>query len=79
MTNMPTGYSLLTVEEIRRADQKLLGVQLAQICLRDDIPVTDVADFFKVSRMTVYKWFKGKAVVSGKHVDRMKKLIEKLA
>jgi len=29
--------------------------------------------------MTVYKWFKGKAVVSGKHVDRMNKLIEKLA
>ncbi len=76
---MPTGYSLLTMEEIRKADQKLLGVQLANICLKRDIPVTDVADFFKVSRMTVYKWFKGQAVVSGKHVDRMKKLIEKLA
>mgnify|MGYP006288378329 CR=1 FL=1 len=76
---MPTGYSLLTVDEIRRADQRLLGVQLAQICLKNDIPVKDVAEFFEVSRMTVYKWFKGQTVVSGKHVDRMKKLIEKLA
>ena len=76
---MPTGYSLLTVDAIRRADQKLLGVQLAQICVKGDIPVTDVAEFFGVSRMTVYNWFKGKAVVSGEHADRMKKLIEKLS
>lgn len=76
---MPIGYSLLTVDEIRRADQRLLGVQLAQICIRDNIPVTHVAEFFDVSRMTVYNWFKGKAVVSGKHADRMKKLIAKLA
>ncbi len=76
---MPTGYSLFTLDAIRRADQKLLGVQLAQICVKSDIPVTDVAEFFGVSRMTVYNWFKGEAVVSGKHVERMKKLIEKLA
>ena len=76
---MANGYSLLTIEEIQNADQKLLGVQLAQICLRDNIPVTDVADFFKVSRVTVYNWFKGKSVVSGTHVDQMKKLITKLA
>ena len=76
---MPIGYSLLTVEAIRRADQRLLGVQLGQICVKNDIPVNDVAEFFKVSRMTVYSWFKGTAVVSGKHAERMKKLIEKLA
>jgi hypothetical protein len=79
MTDMANGYSLLTIEEIRRADQRLLGVQLGKICLRDNIPVTDVAEFFKVSRVTVYNWFKGKAVVSGKHADRMQKLIQKLA
>lgn len=76
---MPIGYSLLTVEAIRRADQRLLGVQLGQICVKNDIPVNDVAEFFGVSRMTVYSWFKGTAVVSGKHAERMKKLIEKLA
>lgn len=76
---MPTGYSLLTVEAIRNADQRLLGVKLGQICLKNNIPVTDVAEFFKVSRVTVYNWFKGTAVVSGKHAERMTKLIEKLA
>lgn len=76
---MPIGYSLLTVDAIRRADQRLLGVQLGQICVKSNIPVNDVAEFFGVSRMTVYNWFKGTAVVSGKHAERMKKLIEKLA
>jgi hypothetical protein len=76
---MPTGYSLLTADAIRRADQRLLGVQLGRICLKNDIPVVDVSEFFGVSRMTVYNWFKGTVVVSGKHAERMKKLIEKLA
>jgi predicted transcriptional regulator len=76
---MPTGYSLLTVDAIQSADGRLLGVQLGKICVKNDIPVTDVAEFFNVSRMTVYNWFKGKAVVSGEHVERMKKLIEKLS
>lgn len=75
---MPKGYSLLTANEIREANRTLLGVQLGRICLEKDIPVTDVADFFNVSRVTVYSWFRGKTVVSGKYSDKMKRLIEKL-
>jgi predicted transcriptional regulator len=73
------GYSTLTAREIREANQSLLGVKLGMICLDRDIPVTDVAEFFGVSRVTVYSWFRGKAVVSGKHADKMHKLIAKLA
>lgn len=76
---MPTGYSLFTAEAIQNADGRLLGVQLGKVCLKRDIPVTDVAEFFSVSRVTVYNWFKGTVVVSGKHAERMKKLIEKLS
>ena len=76
---MPTGYSLFTVEAIQNADGRLLGVQLGKICVKNDIPVKDVSEFFGVSRVTVYNWFKGTMSVSGKHVDRMKKLIEKLS
>lgn len=75
---MPKGYSLLTANEIREANRTLLGVQLGRICLEKDIPVTDVAEFFDVSRVTVYSWFRGKTVVSGKYSDKMKRLIEKL-
>ena len=65
-------------EEIKSADSSLLGVRLGRVCLNKDIPVKDVAEFFGVSRMTVYSWFRGKTLVSGKHSDKMKKLLEKL-
>ena len=73
------GYSTLTAREIREANQSVLGVKLGMICLARDIPVTDVAEFFGTSRVTVYSWFRGKTVVSGKHADKMQKLIAKLA
>lgn len=73
------GYSTLTAREIREANQSLLGVKLGMICLDRDIPVIDVSEFFGVSRVTVYSWFRGKTVVSGKYADKMHKLIAKLA
>ena len=75
---MPKGYSLLMADEIKSADTQLLGVQLGRVCLNKDIPVSDVASFFGVSRMTVYSWFRGKSTVSGKHAEKMKKLVDKL-
>ena len=55
---MPKGYSILLADQIKKADPTLLGVKLARVCLDKDIPVSDVADFFKVSRMTIYTWRK---------------------
>jgi hypothetical protein len=75
---MPKGYSLLTAEVIRNADSRFLGVQLGRRCVELDIPVKDIAEFFEVSRVAVYSWFKGEAVVSPKHESKMRKLIEKL-
>jgi len=65
-------------DEIKSANSQLLGVQLGRVCLNKDIPVSDVASFFGVSRMTVYSWFRGKSIVSGKHAEKMKKLVDKL-
>lgn len=75
---MPKGYSILLANQIKAADPKLLGVQLGKVCVDKDIPVTDVSDFFKVSRMTVYSWFRGETQVSSKHTDKMQKLIARL-
>lgn len=57
---MPRGYSTLFVQEVEAADQTLLGVQLARVCIRLQIPVREVADKFGVTRVTVYSWFRGK-------------------
>ena len=52
---------------------------LGKICIKNNISAKEVAEFFGVSRMTVYNWFKGKTVVSGKYADKMEKLIAKLS
>jgi predicted DNA-binding protein YlxM (UPF0122 family) len=75
---MPKGYSIALAEEIKAADQKLIGVQLGRVCLTKDIPVSDVAEFFRVSRMTVYSWFKGESEVSSRYSEKMQKLLEKI-
>ena len=75
---MPKGYSIALATDIKAANQKLMGVQLGRVCLSKDIPVSDVAEFFKVSRMTVYSWFKGESIVSSKHADKMQKLLDKM-
>ena len=76
---MAKGYSTLTVQEIRDANPNLLGVKLGRLCVERDIPVRDIAEHFGVSRVTIYTWFRGKAVVSGKYADKVQKLIARLA
>jgi hypothetical protein len=76
---MAKGYSVLTIQEIKEANPNLLGVKLGKICVERDIPVKDVAEYFSVSRVTVYAWFRGKMVVSGKHVEKVLALITKLS
>lgn len=75
---MPNGYSIPTVEAIRHANPFMTGVQLGKICVEREIPVGDVAEYFGVSRVTVYQWFKGKKPVSAKHEAAVQQLIDKL-
>lgn len=53
------GYSQQIVVANREADQRLLGVRLGRYCIVRDIPVTHVAQYFNVTRQTVYNWFLG--------------------
>jgi len=75
---MSKGYSKNFIDIIDNADENLLGVQLGSMCVKNDIPVTDVAEFFKVSRMTVYNWFKGSTKVCDPHLQKVEKLVSKL-
>jgi hypothetical protein len=53
------GYSKRLIDENRAAKADHVGVRLGRLCIRRDTPVTEVAEYCKVSRMTVYNWFKG--------------------
>jgi len=75
---MAQGYSSVFIKDVSEADKTKIGVQLGLACIKRDIPVTDVSEFFSVSRMTVYSWFRGKTNVPEKHREKIQKLVEKL-
>jgi hypothetical protein len=76
---MAQGYSRLTVRRIYEADGSLLGVKLGKLCVERDIPIADVAEYFNVSRVTIYSWFRGESVISGKYAETIRKMMKKLA
>jgi hypothetical protein len=53
------GYSQQIVRANRDADGRNTGVKLGRFCIAREIPVTDVMDFFGVSKQCVY-WFIGR-------------------
>ena len=73
------GYSTFLVQDINDANPFLIGVKLAKICIRLNIPIADVAEYIGVTRPTVYAWFTGKREVSSKYAEKVERLIEKLA
>jgi hypothetical protein len=75
---MSTGYASGFINEVKASDKSKIGVQLGKVCIKRDIPVTDIAQFFDVSRVTVYSWFRGKSNVPDRHQEKMQKLIDKL-
>jgi DNA-binding XRE family transcriptional regulator len=56
---MSYGYSQSLVDANKKADAKSLGVALGRLCIKHNIPVSDVAKELGVSRMAVYNWFWG--------------------
>lgn len=72
------GYSSRLIQANKDAEYDHPGVRLGRLCIAQDIPVADVAQFFAVSRMTVYKWFKGKELPRKKHLEKIEEIITKL-
>jgi hypothetical protein len=75
---MTYGYSQHTVLAVQSADTEKLGVLLGKACVANSVPVSVVAEWFKVSRQTVYNWFLGKHDPSEKLVGAIRTFIESL-
>jgi predicted DNA-binding protein YlxM (UPF0122 family) len=73
------GYSQQLVKANKKANQKLLGVQLGKYCVAKDIPVVYVAKYFGISRTAVYAWFKGESEISAKIQPVLKLFYKKTA
>jgi transcriptional regulator with XRE-family HTH domain len=72
------GYSIRLIEANKEAAHDHPGVMLGRLCIAQGIPVSDVAQFFGVSRMTVYKWFKGAEMPRRKKLEKINEIAAKL-
>jgi|TARA_R110000764_G_scaffold140702_2_gene228788 DNA-binding XRE family transcriptional regulator len=75
---MSYGYSLKLIELNKASDKELLGVYLGAVCIKNDVPVAEVAQKLKVSRQAVYNWFTGVSNPNVQTAIKIEKLIDKL-
>jgi hypothetical protein len=59
---VPKKYSPEFLIKLNTFDEERLGVQLAKACVNADLPITEVAKVFGVSRMTMHSWFRGSPI-----------------
>ena len=64
---MTIGYSMGLVTANKSASARSIGVALGRACIEKGVSVQAVADYFGVSRQTVYNWFYGISKPSLQH------------
>lgn len=69
------GYSSRIIRANKEANTTSPGVKLGRLCIAQEIPVSEVAEFFKVSRMTIYKWFKGIEMPRKKQIEKIEEVV----
>tara|TARA_R110002012_G_scaffold140761_3_gene298408 strand:- start:123 stop:455 length:333 start_codon:yes stop_codon:yes gene_type:complete len=74
---MPKKYSQEFLIELNNLDEERLGVQLAKACVSADLPISEVAKVFKVSRMTIHSWFRG-SPIRDKNATKIKQFMKAL-
>lgn len=65
---MPRSYGEKFLRELSgNTDDAHLGIEMARLCVEAKLPATYVAKALKVSRMSLYSWFRGKPIASKFH------------
>lgn len=75
---MSNGYSFRFARAVNSADTSKLGVVLGNLCIEKDIPASDVAQYFGVTRATIYNWFKGTTNVPPSHQEAVAKVVAQM-
>lgn len=75
---MSIGYSQRLIDANKKANARSLGVALGRLCIKNDIPVSVIAEELAVSRATIYNWFWGASEPDSIRRERVVTLITKL-
>ena len=72
------GYATRIVRANQEASTESSGVKLGRFCIKKDYPVREVAEYFGVSRMTIYKWFSGDWIPRKVHETKINEMLSKV-
>jgi hypothetical protein len=72
------GYTQDVVAKNKAAVGDGPGVMLGRICIEKNVPVNVVANFFGVSRPTIYAWFCGNKSPSKDRIPEIQEFINNL-
>jgi DNA-binding phage protein len=73
------GYTLAIVQANKLASRSNLGVKLGRACIAANVPISQVAKDFNVTRTTVYNWFSGMTRPSMRVESAIEQYIKELA
>ena len=59
---MARPYGEKFLRELERSKLTTLGIQLARLCVKANLPATYVAEALETSPTTVYSWFRGQGI-----------------
>lgn len=59
---MPRPYGSKFLIALEKSKQDRLGIRLARICVKANLPATLVAKALNTSSTTVYSWFRGQGI-----------------
>lgn len=74
---MAKSYSDKYLLSLANLNPKRLGVQLGKVCVEANLPPNLVANTLGVHRMSVYYWFRGKAI-NDRNANKVENFIEKV-
>jgi DNA-binding XRE family transcriptional regulator len=71
---MSYGYTT-RIDRLNTEATPTLGVKLGRVCIKKDVPVSEVASRLGVSRQTIYNWFMGTHEPNEELTETIKELI----
>lgn len=72
------GYTESIKQKINNPEASGLGIELGRLCVLHGYSVKEIADTFKVTRMTAYNWVTGRSKPTVHLVEKIEKLVERL-
>ena len=71
---MSYGYTT-RIDRLNKEATPTLGVKLGRVCIKKDVPVSEVASRLGVSRQTIFNWFMGTHEPNEELTETIKELI----